>query len=161
MRLYDLAPEYARLVADLDSDECNGLDVEGRLAALSEAIEEKAAHLCHVIADLDAEGETLRAEEKRLAARRQARENRAESLRDYLRTGMDTAGITKVKSATHTITVSDGPQKCVVYDEALVPAQFTRTKVEIDKRAILDAFKNDGEVVPGTGVERSRALRIR
>ena len=74
---------------------------------------------------------------------------------------MDAMSITKIKTDTHTITIGDGPQRCVVDDESLVPAQFTRTKVEVDKRAVLDAFKTDGECVPGTRVERSRALRIR
>ena len=156
MKLYELSAEYARLVDTVDDD-------EGALA-LDEVVgelEAKVGNLCLVIAALDGEAEQLRAEEKRLAARRQARENRAEAMRDYLRMNMDAMSITKIKTDTHTITIGDGPQKCVVDDESLVPAQFTRAKVEIDKRAILDAFKTDGECVPGTRVERSRALRIR
>ena len=156
MKLYELSSEYARLVDTVDDDESAfALDeVVGELEA-------KVGNLCLVIATLDSEGEQLRVEEKRLAARRASRENRAEALRDYLKMNMDAMSITKIKTDTHTITIGDGPQKCVVDDETLVPAQFTRTKVEIDKRAILDAYKADGECVPGTRVERSRALRIR
>lgn len=156
MKLYELSAEYARMVDTVDDEES--------ALALGEVVgelEAKVGNLCLVIATLDAEGEQLRAEEKRLAARRQARENRAESLRDYLRMNMDAMGIAKIKSATHTITIGDGPQRCVVDDESLVPAQFTRTKTEVDKKAVLEAFKVDGECVPGTRVERSRALRIR
>jgi hypothetical protein len=103
----------------------------------------------------------MRGEEKRLAARRQARERRAESLRDYLRMSLDAAGVAKIKTTTHTISVGDGPQRVVVEDEGSVPAEYLRTKIEVDKRAILDVLKAHGECVPGTRVERGRVLRIK
>ena len=156
-RLYTLAPEYARLAEALD----DGEDVATDLALITDALEAKVANLCHVIADLDDDATAIRTEEKRLAARRQARENRAESLREYLREGMTAAGIAKIKTPTHTITLGEGPPRCVVDDEAQVPAEYHRIKVEIDKRAILDAFTKQGECVAGTHVERGSALRIK
>ena len=154
--LYEIAPEYRRLTECEEDD-----DTAALLTACADQLEAKVAALCHVVAELDGEAEQLRVEEKRLAARRASRENRAESLRDYLRTGMDAAGIAKIKTPTHTITIGDGPQRCVVDDELLVPAQFLRVKTEVDKKSVLEAYKTDGECVPGTRVERSRALRIR
>ena len=162
LRLYELAPAYAYLIDALDDDGDMLSSVWlGELDALSDAIDAKAASIAHVLAQLDAEAEALRAEEKRLAARRQARERRAESLRDYLRMSLDAAGVSKIKSATHTISVGDGPQRVVVEDEGAIPAEFLRTKIEIDKRAILVAMQSLGECVPGTRVERGRVLRIK
>ena len=117
--------------------------------------------LVHVLAALGAEVDVIRAEEQRLAERRRVRESRVESLREYLRTNMDASGIAKIATGTHTITVADGAARVIIEDEGAVPAEYTRTRVEIDKRAILAAMKSDGECVPGTRVERSRALRIR
>lgn len=160
LRLYELAPAYAYLIDALD-DDGDASDGHAHLDALSDAIDAKAASIAHVLAQLDAEAEMMRAEEKRLAARRQARERRAESLRDYLRMSLDAAGVSKIKSATHTISVGDGPQRVVVEDEGAIPAEFLRTKIEIDKRAILVAMQSLGECVPGTRVERGRVLRIK
>ena len=133
LRLYELAPAYAYLIDALD-DDGDASDGHAHLDALADAIDAKAASIAHVLAQLDAEAEAMRAEEKRLAARRQARERRAESLRDYLRMSLDAAGVAKIKSATHTISVGDGPQRVVVEDEGAVPAEFLRTKIEVDKR---------------------------
>jgi len=160
LRLYELAPAYAYLIDALD-DDGDASDGHAHLDALSDAIDAKAASIAQVLSQLDAESEALRAEEKRLAARRQARERRAESLRDYLRMSLDAAGVAKIKSATHTISVGDGPQRVVVEDEGAVPQEFLRTKIEIDKRAILVAMQSLGECVPGTRVERGRVLRIK
>jgi phage host-nuclease inhibitor protein Gam len=159
MRLYELAPQYAAIAAAALDD--NTPEMEAALAAVTDDLSRKVDGLVHVIADLDAEALTLRAEEARLADRRRLREQRVERLRDYLREQMDAHGITKIATATSTITVSDGPQRVVVEDEGAVPAEYIRTKKEIDKRAILDAMKSNGECVPGTRVERSRALRIK
>lgn len=160
LRLYELAPAYAYLIDALD-DDGDATDGHAHLDALSDAIDAKAAAIAHVLAQLDAEAEVMRAEEKRLAARRQARERRAESLRDYLRMSLDAAGVPKIKTSTHTISVGDGPQRVVVEDEGAIPAEFLRTKIEIDKRAILVAMQTNGECVPGTRVERGRVLRIK
>lgn len=160
LRLYELAPAYAYLIDALDEDG-DASDGHAHLDALSDAIDQKAASIAHVLTQLDAEAEALRAEEKRLAARRQARERRAESLRDYLRMSLDAAGVQKIKSATHTISVGDGPQRVVVEDEGSVPAEYLRTKIEVDKRSILEAMKTLGECVPGTRIERTRVLRIK
>ena len=160
LRLYELAPAYAYLIDALDEDG-DASDGHAHLDALSDAIDAKATSIAHVLAQLDAEADALRVEEKRLAARRQARERRAESLRDYLRMSLDAAGVAKLKTTTHTISVGDGPQRVVVEDEGSVPAEFLRTKIEIDKRAILVAMQTLGECVPGTRVERGRVLRIK
>lgn len=106
LRLYELAPAYAYLVDALDDDDSG--DGHSHLDALSDAIDAKASGIAHVLAQLDAEAEAMRSEEKRLAARRQARERRAESLRDYLRMSLDAAGVPKIKTSTHTISVGDG-----------------------------------------------------
>ena len=68
LRLYELAPAYAYLIDALDDDDSG--DGHAHLDALSDAIDAKAAGIAHVLAQLDAEAEALRAEEKRLAARR-------------------------------------------------------------------------------------------
>jgi len=155
--LYQIAPEYAALAEALD----DGEDCAAQLAAVTGDLTHKVNGLVHVLAALGAEVDVIRAEEQRLAERRRVRESRVESLREYLRTNMDASNIAKIATGTHTITVADGAARVIIEDEGAVPAEYTRTRVEIDKRAILAAMKSDGECVPGTRVERSRALRIK
>jgi hypothetical protein len=44
-----------------------------------------------------------------------------------------------------------------------VPAEYVRTvtTTSVDKRAILDAYKTTGEIVPGVEVTRGQRLDIR
>lgn len=160
-RLYELAPEYARLVDAAD----DGDDVLEQLEKIGGELSAKVGALVHVVAELDAESATLRAEEARLCARRNLRERRAESLREYLRDGMKAAGITKIATPTHTITLSPSTPRVEVDDEGAIPAEYMRQPptpaAAPDKKAIADAYKRLGECVAGTRVVPTTALKIK
>lgn len=161
MRLYELAPEYARLIDAAD----DGDDVSAQLAAIGGELSAKVGALVHVIADLDGEASAMRQEEARLAARRAVRERRVESLREYLREGMTAAGITQIKTATHTITLSPSTPRVEVDDVTAIPAEYMRQPATPpaapDKKAIADVYQWLGECVPGTRVVKTVALRIK
>jgi hypothetical protein len=157
MKLYELTADFAALAAMEEDD----IDVSAALNALTVALEDKCAGVVRVLATIDAEAEALKAEEKRLADKRKTRENRAKALRDYVKAAMTAGDIRKIETPLATFSLKDGPPRVVVNDEMLVPEAYTRTVVEIDKAAILDAFKRDGECVPGTSIERSKALTIK
>jgi phage host-nuclease inhibitor protein Gam len=42
-----------------------------------------------------------------------------------------------------------------------VPAEYLRVKREVNKSAVLQAYKQDGELVPGVRIERATRLVIR
>lgn len=155
--LYELAPVYAELLRAAE----DGEDVETALAQITEAIERKADSIGCVLAQLEADAETIWAEEKRLAGRRRALESARERLRDYVRAEMDAHGITRIKTARFTLSVRDNPPSIVIVDEAQVPDQYVRITRVPDKTAIKRALEQDGEVVPGTRIERGRSLQIR
>lgn len=149
-KLYELTGEYAELQ---DRAEC-GEDVSAALAALDGKLEAKAESIAAVLRNLSADQEALRAEEKRLAARRKAKENAEESLREYVRSQMVAAGITRIKCAAFSFALQNY-EHVRVDDVDALPAEFRRTvpeAVEPDKKAILAAWKRDGEVVPGATV---------
>jgi len=158
MNLYEIAQDYAALAA---VDEDGSVDVVAALDAVSVALEDKCDNIVRVIQTLEAEAMALKAEEDRLAARRKTRESRVKAIRDYVKAAMSAHDIRSVKTKLASISLKDGPPRVVVQDEIMVPVEFTRTVVEIDKAAILDAFKRDGECVPGTTIERSKALTIK
>ena len=154
--LYQLAGEAAELQRRAE----DGEDVGEALANLAGKIDVKAQSIAAVLRNLEADEEVLRSEEKRLSARRKAVEANRERLRAYLLANMVEAGIHRIKAPTFTISVSTR-EHVVVVDEAALPPEFVRTKVEPDRAAIQAAFKRDGEVVSGTRTETLHILTVR
>jgi hypothetical protein len=158
MKLYELTAEYAALADAVDT----GDDLDARLAALEGAIERKVGGVVRVIRSLEAEVEALRAEERRLADRRHARERAAERLRAYLRDCLAGAGLSRVRSDVATVTLVPPSERVVVDDEAAVPDEWCRVRREVDKSRVLRAYLDYGECVPGTRIEMGEAsVRIR
>ena len=161
IRLYELAPEYARLIDAAD----DGDDVGAELERIGGELSAKVGALCHVIAELEAEAVALSNEEVRLLDRRVVRERRAAKLRDYLRENMRAAGIHQIRTATHTISLSPSTPRVEVDDVSAIPAEYMRQPptpaAAPDKKAIADAYKRLGECVPGTHVVETVALKIK
>jgi hypothetical protein len=161
MRLYELTGEWAALQSAIDDGEGEA-DVLARVEAAEVAIEAKAAGVLAVLRGLDAEAEACRAEEKRLAERRRAREAAAERLRDYVRGCMEAAGIERVTTPLGSLLLQKSPARVEVLDEAAVPAEFTRIKREVDKKAVLARWRDEGLVPDGCAIhDGERHLRVR
>jgi seryl-tRNA(Sec) selenium transferase len=157
MRLYELTAEYARLC---DAAE-EGDDVSDALATINDALEVKAERIAYVLRNLDANETALDTEIERLRARRDSMMRQRQRLHSHLRSCMETTGIEKIKCRAFTLALHQ-PQPHVVIENAdAIPPEYVRTKKEPDKQAILRAFKQNGECVPGTRMENSRSLRIR
>lgn len=160
-RLYELAPEYARLIDAAD----DGDDVGAELERIGGELSAKVGALCHVIAELEAEGDAIAAEVRRLGERGAARMNRVQRLRDYLRENMRAAGIAQIRTATHTISLTPSTPRVEVDDITAIPAEYMRQPpappAMPDKKAIADAYKRLGECVPGTRVVETVALKIK
>jgi hypothetical protein len=159
MKLYELTGAYAQLQAAAE----DGEDVSAQLEQLGDALEHKGMKLAAVLRGLRVNVEAFRQEELRLAARRKALEANAERIRESIRASMLQAGIRQIKAGTWSITLSDGPERVVVTDLNAVPDEYQRVTVkrEVDKPAVLAAYKQDGEIIPGTSVETGTTLRIR
>lgn len=141
---------------------------EGDFATKAERVALKAKAL-------EAEAKAIKEEEERLAARRKARENGAKSLKTYLGRMLEVAGKDKVNGTLVTIAFQNNPPSVQV-PEAIgtadlaelfeagapgiehIPATFA-----VNKRAVLEAWKEKGDAVLPTGwaVVQARSLRIR
>lgn len=156
-RLYDLGTEYEELERLIDEGE----DVSTELALIEGAIEDKAAKIAHVLANLDADIDGFDAELKRLAARKAAAVANKERLRTYVRGCMEKAGVRRIMSRAFSVSLQNGNEHVVIVDEKLIPEAYWRVKKEVSKSGILDAYKTTGECVPGTRIERGTKLIIR
>jgi phage host-nuclease inhibitor protein Gam len=157
--LYAMAGDYA-VLQQLAED---GQDVSAQLEQLAGAIEQKTAAMVRIARDLELDVDKLDDELRRLTARKRALVANRDRIRDYMRTAMETANIDRVKAAAFTVTLSaPSAQRVEVVDESLVPDTYVRVKREVNKAAVLDAYRVTGEIVPGcTIVDSARALTIK
>jgi hypothetical protein len=117
-----------------------------------------------VIRRLDAEAEFIRAEEKRLAERRKGYEVAGERIRDLAAALLEAreklGEEPKVKTPQYTAWLQETESILAPEDITDWPAEWTRTKVEPDKRAALAALKA-GTSKPGFCISRKRGVRFR
>ena len=159
MKLYELTENYAKLLEMAEETDTDA--IVDTLEALQEAIEDKAENIAKLIRNLEADVKVIRDEEKRLAERRQAIENKVERLKSYLQEQLETAGIEKVKRPTITVAIQANPPSIDVIDEKAIPNDFLIPQApKLDKRSILERLKK-GEAIPGVTLKQTKGVRIR
>jgi len=162
-KLYELTKNYKNLLDLADDETIDTSIIETALKTVESSIQEKAQNIAIIIKSIGSDAEVIKAEEKRLAAKRKALENKQTWLKDYLQNQLEFAKLDKVKTAVFTVALQNNPASVMVTDEAVIPAQFKTVipaTFTIDKNAIKDAIKR-GEAVPGAELTQGRSLRIR
>jgi hypothetical protein len=152
MKLYELADNYNALKSLLDEDGATEEAVKGQLQIIEENFNAKAENIGKVILSLDSDTVALAEEIKRLSARKQATERKADWLKSYLLTEMLNTKTDKIKGQLLTVSVRNNPPSVNIVNPDLIPEAYRRIIPETwqpDKTAILLAVKNMGEIVPG------------
>lgn len=85
MNLYNLTGQFLN-IQNMITDGVDPEVIQDTLEAVEEAIEQKALNTAYIIKSIEGNVETIKIEEKRLAARRRALENNAKKLTFILRT---------------------------------------------------------------------------
>jgi len=161
MKLYEMANQYLA-VADL-ADDMPPEAIADTLESIEGEIEVKAEALLQVVTNMEGDTAMIDAEIKRLQARKVVIQNRADSLREYLRQNMLRTGIDKISCTLFSITLAQAKPMVVVTDERLIPDEYIKTTITKApvKADILKALKA-GEVVPGCLLgESKRSLLIK
>jgi len=158
MTLYEIAPAFAAIAEqdELSIDDMNALD------ELNLALTEKATNIVALTDNLDTFVKLCESEEKRIKARKAAAKNKLSWLNDYLKYGMETAGVTKIDVGTKKVSLQNNPPKLVVDDETAIPSKYFVIIPEahqLDKTEVKRALK-EGEVA-GVHLERTQSLRKR
>jgi len=90
-----------------------------------------------------------------LATRRGGFNSKMEWLKNYLLVEMQATRVLKVKQDVISVSVQDNPPSVEVVDLEQIPEQYIRiipeTK-EADKKAIIEHFKDTGEIVSGVNI---------
>lgn len=104
--LYELTDEYKAVEEMLYDPEVDEQTVIDTLEAISGEIEDKADNYAKLIRELKADADKLAEEERRMRARRQSLESRAERLKTTLQANLEFIGKTKFKTALFSFSVS-------------------------------------------------------
>lgn len=164
MTLYDLTGNYIELMNAFEEED--GLD-EGRMLELlntGEAIEDKSDNIARVIRSEESDIAAIREEENRLAARRRAKQNGIERLKDYLKAAMIATGKTKFKTSLFSFGIQKNggaPPVLLRVPEEMIPDEFMKITRTPDKKAMADYINETGDVTLFTFGERGESLRIR
>lgn len=162
IKLYELTEMYKN-VWDLIADEDIDIEMlEVALQNIEDNIELKADNMAKLIKNIDGDVLALKEEEKRLASRRKALENKQTNIKSYLESQLLSMGVDKVKTTLFTVALQNNPPSVKFTNEDLIPEMYKKevTTITIPKKEILDAIKN-GIEVPGAEIIQGKSLRIR
>lgn len=133
----------------------------GDLEALEAERGAKLESIACFIKNLDADAAALKAEEKALAERRQAKERKAQRLREYLAASMQQAEQTRFETARCALSFRKS-ESVEILDAEVLPADLVNIKQTIapDKAAIKKLLKA-GEVVEGAQLVERQNLQVK
>ena len=156
MKLYEISREIEDALLQ-DEEAFNPAQLE----SLKVEFEAKLEGCACVIKNLRAESEALCSEIKRLQARKAAIDNNARGLREYVKFQLERVNIKRLNAGIHKFRIQRNSQPSVsILDASLIHDDYKRIKVEIDRKAIGDNFRETGEIPPGTDIHVDSHLRV-
>lgn len=170
--LYELAE--TRLTLDRKLYETEGEltpELEAELDGLDVAVDEKIERVALYIREQLAAADVVKAEEERLARKRHAHVNAADSLRAYLQRCMTTLGKEDVRGRFVRVTLAENPPSVRGELDSAQLAQIANTQPELvkyvpeswvlDRRAVLAHVRAGNAAPDGLTITREPSLRIR
>lgn len=161
--LFQLAAEHRALADKLHDLDLDDQTIADTLEGESGDLIEKGKNVAAVFRNLESDAKQIKEAEQQLAERRKAYEKRAESLKEYLKTNMEVAGIQKIECPWFSITLAQNPEAVTIDDEAVIPRDYFKeipATYQLDKALVKQAIK-DGFEVPGARLTRGTSLRIK
>lgn len=166
--LYELDSKIAELLEtgfemsciDAETGEIDETQLAVYLEQLQLDRKTKIDNIAVFVKNLEAEAVAIRAEEKKLKERREAKERKAERLKNYIKTSMMLQGETKFESARVSMALRNS--KAVVVDESKLESVYFINKIvqSVDKKAIKAALEA-GILVEGAMLEERKNLQIK
>lgn len=163
MQLYKLTGVLAQVWEQINDEEANLDTLEDTLQAIEGEIEVKVEGMGRMIAMLDADAGVLDAEIKRMTARKLARKNRIERIRNYIQNQMELMGKDKIETPVLTVSLQKNPPALDIFDVMAIPTEYLvhiPAHSEPDKAKIKDSLKA-GKEIPGCVLTQGRSLRIK
>lgn len=147
----------------LESGEIDDQAFADTMEGIEGELTEKAVNVAAYIRNLDAHAAQIKEAEQAMRQRRQAAENKAQRLRDYLMAVMSSQGIKEIPSTEFDIKVRKTPPSVVVACEVdALPDDFKRVTVSTapDKTALKKAIQAGSEIA-GVSLQSGQKLDIK
>lgn len=160
MKLYEIDKQIQDIIAmSIDPETGEILDCAEELEALRMDQTEKRENICLLIKNISAEAAAIRNEEKALADRRRADENRVEWLKSYL---MSSLGGEKFSTAKASVGYRKSSAVFIADEGEFLREhpEYARIKTEIDKAAVKDELKK-GTEISGAVLEERTSITIK
>ena len=159
--LYEINAKLATYEMEFDPDTGEWLN-ENELDALKMERDEKIENICLWVKNLRAEASAIKAEEKALADRRKAKENKADRLEQYVASNLDGKPFetSKVK-----VTFRKSESVNILNEEA-IPDRFLNIEVvrkpqKAEIKKYLKSLEGSGEEVPWATIEKKNNIGIK
>lgn len=163
MSLYEINKNYAELFDKFENEEITQEELQETGNMLAVELQNKSRNIIGYEKSIELAINAYKEEEKRIAERRKALENKLEKYKEYVKNNMEDMGLQKIETPLGVLSVCKVPASLEVYDENLIPNEYKKEKVtiSIDKNAIKEALKNGQEVQGVKLVEDKTSLRIK
>jgi predicted nuclease with TOPRIM domain len=163
-KLYEIADQYAKLMQMLAENDGEITEAEQTvLKDLQGELIVKGENIARLIKNLQSDVSAFKGEGKRLLDRAKSLNNRIEWLKDYLKFEMTRMGVKDIKGEVLTVRVRDSQPSCMIINETDIPEDYKEIvqETKIDRRGIIDHWKEKGELVPGAEIAVGQTLTIR
>lgn len=149
--LYDISNGFVALMNQEEITEEDKTRLEEELTQLMIG---KSQNIVSYDRMLDTTINAAKAEEERIKKYRKNLEAKRENFHEYIQMCLIKMDKKQVDTAIGTIKLKKCPTSVEVTHEDLVPKEFMREKtvVEVDKKKIIDNFKETGEIPVGTNI---------
>ena len=162
MNLYDISHEFTALeeLLMMDGGEVteSHQELENMISALLLA---KADNMVNFIQKLDDECDLADAHIKRIQLYKKARVNAIEKLKDYVKVSMDKMNKPKIEGVMGSISIRKPVKVVDIIDEDLIPAEFTKTTVTLDKSMLGKALKDGQEIEGARLIDGKRSVQFK
>ena len=161
LTLYEIKNKALELAMNEETSEEEKAELQ---KAIQEELLAKTEGIIAFTKRVEAIIEATKNEEERLKANRKSYEKKLESFKEYVKSCMMDMNIQKVETALGEMKIAKNPASVEIIDATKIPHEFLKEKTDIslDKKGILDHFKDTGEIIDGVKIQTNAyGLRIK
>lgn len=154
MELYKITAEFQSLIADFDGNSDD--EFIDKLNGLNADFMSKSNDCINYALNLKSDAMTIKAHCEEMTSKRKTYEQRAERLLDYVLRNMQAVGVNEIKDrgGLYAAKIAKNPPSVNVVNADEISNEFVKVEQvsSIDKKAILQHFKETGEIVAGVEI---------
>lgn len=162
--LYVLSNEYRAVANTLEDMDLPAESVRDTLEGLAGDLEAKAANVAMVVRNLETTISAIKEAEEQMKARREALENRAESIKGYILENMVTSGINVISCPHFVLKTRNNPPSVAIFNAYAVPSEYINPPelmpTSFNKGMMREDMKN-GVDIPGARLIQKQRLVIK